>query len=390
MKLTFLKFLSLSLLLISCGGNKKKSVEDTIASKNLEEIQELRSSLKTEQSELNDKLTRLDAAIKKLDQSDNAALITVKQVSDTLFNHYVELQGNVSTKKNVIVYPEMQGVLQRVYVKEGDNVRKGQLLATIDDGGLSSQVAQVETQAALAKTTFERQKALWEQQIGSEIQYLQAKSNYEAAQNQVNQMKSMLGKTSVRAPFSGVVDDVITEQGTVVAPGSQLFRIVNLDDMYIKADVPERYIKDIQPGKEVIVNLPILGEQIKTKVRQTSNYINPSNRTFSIEVAVPNKKGLIKPNLTARLKINDYTKEDAILIPLNIISENADGEQFVYLVQQDSTNSDVNIANRKIISTGKSQQDFIEVTNGLASGDKIIVEGARSVKDGQEVSIVEY
>ena len=305
-----------------------------------------------------------------------------------MFNHYLELQGNVSTKQNLIIYPEYSGILKRVFVKEGQQVSKGQTLAKIDDGGLSQQVAQLQIQAELAKTTFERQERLWNQKIGSEIQYLQAKSTYEAQEQAVSQLEQQIAKTTVRAPFSGTIDDVITEQGSVVAPGqSQLFRIVNLKNMYIETDVPERYISDVIPGKNVHVEFPVLGKTMNAKIRQAGNFINPANRTFKIEVAIPNKDKTIKPNLTAKLKINDYTNEKAILIPQSIISENAEGKQYVYIIIDKNDNKAK--AKRVIIETGKTQGDDIEVLSGLENGNEIIEEGARNVKDGQDVKILE-
>ena len=377
-------------MLASCGGDgAKKSVDDLIAEENLEAIRMKRSEVKANEAAIQEDLRKLDAAIKKLDTTDNSSLVTTHTLNDTLFRHFIELQGNVETKQNVIVYPEYQGTLIRVLVKKGDKVRKGQTLARIDDGGLGSQVSQLEVQEQLAKTTFERQRRLWEQQIGSEIQYLQAKANYESTRDAVNQAKSQLGKTTIRAPFSGVIDEVITDQGTVVAPGQGVFRIVNLKDMYIKADVPERYLSSVIPGKEVAIEIPMLGETITSEVRQTGNYINPNNRSFSIEVDVPNKDGQVKPNLTAKLQINDYSNENAILIPLSVISENAKNEQYVYKAISNGE-KDKAVAERQIITTGKTQGDLIEVLEGLSNGDVIIVEGARSVKDGQEVKILNY
>jgi len=382
-----LSIIILGLLLIACDGDSATiSVEDVIASSDLEAIKTKRSEIKAEQSTIQEQLKALDEAIKELDKTDNATLITVQAVKDTLFQHFIELQGNVETTQNVIIYPEFQGTLTRVFVTEGDRVSKGQVLARIDDGGLSSQLGQLEAQAALAKTTYERQKRLWDQNIGSEIQYLQAETSYESAEKAVNQMKSQLAKTAVRAPFSGVIDDIITEQGTVVSAGQQLFRIINLKDMHIKADVPERFIKNVTKGKDVTVEFPILGETITTTVKQTGNYINPNNRTFAIEVDVPNTNGTIKPNLSAKLKINDYTSENAILIPLNVISEDGEGAQYVYIATADTDNKIS--AKRKFITTGKAQGDVIEIMDGLTPGDQIIVEGARSVKEGQTVKIL--
>jgi membrane fusion protein (multidrug efflux system) len=376
-----------SLLLISCGDNKEQSIEDIIATDNLETIRQKRATIVTQQQEINNQIKKLDDKISELDKSKKIPLITTFTVQQEVFNHYLELQGSVQTKQNLVIYPEMGGILNRVYVKEGQRVSKGQLLASIDDGGLRQQVAQLQIQADLAKTTFERQERLWNQKIGSEIQYLQAKSSYEAQQKAVSQLKSQLEKSSVRAPFSGVIDDVISEQGSVVSPGqSQLMRIVNLRDMYIETDVPESYISSVSKNKDVLVEFPVLGKTMNAKIRQTGNFINPANRTFKIEIAVPNKDRAIKPNLTAKLKINDYTNENAILIPQDIISENANGEQYIYVVKD--KNGKYAIADQVIIETGKTQGDVIEVLKGLEKNDvEIIQEGARSVRNQQEVEI---
>ncbi|AUP79010.1 efflux RND transporter periplasmic adaptor subunit [Flavivirga eckloniae] len=378
--------LIVTLVLSSCGADKKMSVEDIIASGNLEQIRQKKSELDASAQEISAQLKQLELEIKKLDPQERVPLITSFKAKEAVFNHFVELQGSVNTKQNLVIYPEFSGTLTRVYVKEGQKVVKGQKLAKIDDGGLGQQLAQLQIQADLAKTTFERQERLWNQKIGSEIQYLQAKSTYEAQQRAANQLQQQVGKTVVRAPFSGTIDDVITEQGSVVAQGqSQLFRIVNLRDMYIETDVPERYISNITPGKDVQVEFPILGKKVDAKVRQAGNFINPANRTFKIEVAVSNKDKTIKPNLTAKLKINDYKNEKAILIPQSIISENAEGQQYVYIVTDKVENKAK--AKRVIIETGKTQGDDIEVLSGLENGTEIIDEGARSVKDGQQVKI---
>ncbi|MEN3323537.1 efflux RND transporter periplasmic adaptor subunit [Mariniflexile soesokkakense] len=378
-----------TVLLTACGGEKKgKSVEDLVASDNLTELKQKREEVDAKQQELAEQLKLINNRISELDTIKKLPLVTTVSIKSEKFEHYLELQGNVQTKQNLVIYPEMAGTLTRVYVKEGQSVSKGQVLATIDDGGLSQQVAQLQIQADLAKTTFERQERLWNQKIGSEIQYLQAKSSYEAQQRAVSQLKSQLAKTSVRAPFTGVIDDVITDQGSVVAPGqSQLMRIVNLEDMYIETDVPENYISNITVNKTVKVEFPILGKSMDAKIRQAGNFINPANRTFKIEVAVPNKDKSIKPNLTAKLKINDYSNDNAILIPQSIISENADGEQYIYIIENKNSDNEGK-AKRVIIETGKSQGDVIEVTKGLENSAEIIQEGARSVNDGQTVKVI--
>jgi len=371
----------------SCGDGEQ-SVADIIAQQDLEAIRAKKNEITAQQKVIDAQLKSLDSAIGILGNEEKLPLVNTLTAKKEVFNHFLELQGDVSTKQNVLIYPEMAGTLQRVYVKEGAKVSRGQVLATIDDGGMSSQLSQLKSQAALAKTTFERQERLWNQNIGSEIQFLQAKTNYEAAENMVSQAQSQLGKSTIRAPFSGIIDNVIKDQGTVVAPGpgSEVFRIVNLSDMYIEVEVPESYIGNVTKGKEALVYFPVLGDSIVTKIRETGNFINPSNRSFEAEIPVPNKDGKIKPNLTAKVAINDYTSEEAILIPTSIISENADGEQYVFVAEEPNTDGEA-LVKRSVITTGKTQGANIEVLSGLADGNEIIKEGARSVKDGQKVKI---
>ena len=376
-----------ALTVIACGG-EEQSVGDLITQGNLEALRAKKTEIADQQKQIEANIRLLDSAIATKSGEEKLPLVTTIKATSKKFDHFLELQGDVKTKQNVLIYPEMSGTLQRVYVKEGQRVGKGQLLASIDDGGMGSQVSQLKTQAELAKTTFERQKRLWEQKIGSEIQYLQAKTNYEATENAVKQAQSQLGKSTIRAPFSGIIDDVIKDQGTVVSPGpgAEVFRIVNLSDMYITVDVPENYLGGIEKGKEAKVFFPVLGDTVISKIRQTGNFINPSNRAFSVEIPVPNKKGNIKPNLSARVSLNDYSSDSAILVPQGIISENADGEQYVYVAVEPNENKAV--AKRRIIKTGKTQGSMVEALSGINDGDLLIKEGARTVKEGQKVEIL--
>lgn len=390
MKTTLIFFSFVAVIMSACGSKEEGSIESLIAQGDLAAIREKKNEISERQKALEKEIALLDSVISARDTNKKLPLVTAFQAEKQNFDHYIELQGDVTTKQNVLIYPEVAGTLVRVYVKKGDRVSKGQLLATIDDGGMNSQLQQMKTQLALAKTTYERQERLWGQKIGSEIQYLQAKTTYEAQENTVQQMQSQLGKYSMRAPFSGVIDDVIKDQGTVVSPGgpgSEVFRIVNLSNMYIEVPVPETYIADITPGKNVKVFFPVLNETVESRVRQTGNFINPDNRSFMVEIPVPNKNGTIKPNLTAKVQINDYKNDEAILIPQSVISENAEGDQYVFLARNaDSEN--VALATKTVIETGKTQGDYVEVLAGISNGDNVIKEGARSVKDGQNVKIL--
>jgi RND family efflux transporter MFP subunit len=376
------------LFMVSSCGSEEPSVSEIMETGDLEAIREKRKSLNDEQKALVLQIRQLDSAINALSDNSNLPLVTAQALENQEFIHYVELQGDVTTDQNVLIYPEVQGMLLKLQVKEGQSVRKGQLLGVIDDGGTRNQLRQMETQLDLAKTTFERQKRLWDQKIGTEIQYLEAKTNYEAQKNAVEQMRSQLSKFELRAPFAGVIDDILKDEGTVVAPagpGSEVFRLINLSDMYIEVLVPEVYLSSIRKGRKALVYFPVLGDTLEASVTETGNYINPDNRTFRVRVSIPNRDENIKPNLTAKVRLNDYSAEEAILIPQGIISENADGDQYVYRVKKSGDRTTVH---RQVITTGLSQGGWVEVREGLAAGDLVIVEGARSVRDGQEVKIL--
>ncbi len=377
--------LILATTLVSCGNKNTDSVDAVIRDGDLEKMKMKQEQVLKSYDSVGALLRKLEMAIAENDTTKKFPLVSTYQVKDTLFNNFVAIQGNVETSQNILLYPEYQGVLSRVYVKQGQAVVQGQLLAKIDDGGLSSQLDQLETQYQLAKTTYERQERLWNQKIGSEIQFLQAKANMDASKSTVDQLKSQLGRTSVRAPFSGVIDEIITDQGQVVAPGGQaLMRIVSLNDMHIKASIPENYIQSITRGATVGINFPAINLQTEGTIRSVGNYINPTNRTFQIEIDVPNEDKNIKPNLIASLQINNYSSENALIIPANAIQENARGDKYIFLLT-DIDGQNARVVQTKI-ETGKRQAGFVEVISGLKDGDILVKEGALTLKDGVSVT----
>ncbi len=368
-----------SALIFSCGKKEENAnIDSLIASKNL-------VSIKAKRAELQTQLTQLDNAIAELDvKKTEEALVSVEMVKDTVFSHYLEVQGNVNTKENLIIYPQFAGILNTVNVIAGQKVSKGQVLGTIDDGGLSQQLAQLENQLALAKTTFERQKRLWDQKIGSEIQYLQAQTNMVSQQKAVSQMKAQLAKTRVIAPFNGVIDELIAERGQVVGPGQGLMRIVNLNNMFISTTVPESYIGKLKVGTEVSVYLASLGKSFNGKIRQVGNNINPNNRSFGIEVSVPNTDNLLRPNQVAKLKITDYTNAKAVVVPSNVIQEDADGNQFVFEVS--SVKDKTGIAKKVIVKVGKTSDNFTEILSGLEPKTVLVGDGVKTVSEGMKLN----
>ncbi|WP_417352483.1 efflux RND transporter periplasmic adaptor subunit [Flavobacterium alkalisoli] len=374
-----------SLLLFSCG-EKKLNVDEVVESNDITKIREAREKVHADYEALAAQLAKIDAAIDSLDPNRSRILVKTIAVKDTTFTHFIEIQGNVDTKQNILIYPEFSGILQQLNVKAGQRVSKGQVLARIDDGGVSAQVAQAQAQLDLAQTTFDRQKRLWDQKIGSEIQYLQAKTSLESQQKVVAQLQSQLNKTVVRAPFSGTIDEVMTEKGKVVSPGQELFRIVNLGDMYVSATVPETYLSQIKLGAPVEVRLNAIGKTYKGKVRQIGNYINPNNRTFGIEVALPNPENLLRPNQVAVLKIEDYKTDKALLLPENIIQQKAGGRLVVYTV--DKSDKDEVKAVEQEVKTGYTSDGYVEIKSGITTGEEIITDGAKSIKDGSTVEII--
>ena len=365
-----------SLLLMACG---EKSTDDLIKDKNITELKNRKATIQAE-------LEKIDAALVNGNKTpETEALVSVVIIKDTVFNHYLEVQGNVNTKENILVQPEFSGTLTTLNVKAGQRVVKGQILGKVDDAGMSQQLASVENQYALAKTTFERQKNLWDKKIGSEIQFLQAQAQMISAQKSVAQMRAQVAKTVIRAPFSGTIDEVFVERGQVVAPSPQgLMRIVNLSNMYVSTTVPETYIGKLKPGTEVDVFLTSLGKTYKGKVRQVANFINPSNRSFGIEVSVPNPDNLLRPNQVAKLKIIDYTINNAIVVPTNVVQEDGEHNKFVFIAT--NVNGKSGVAKKILVKVGKSSNNVTEILSGLTANDVIVTEGANNIADGMKLN----
>lgn len=365
-----------SLLLLSCGGDKK-STDAIIASKDV-------NAMKTKKAELQAEMVKIEEALGAIEKKPNEALVSVIKVNDTIFNHYLEIQGNVDTKENLIVYPQFSGTLMTLNVVAGQKVSKGQTIGKIDDGGLGQQVAQLETQLALAKTTYERQKRLWDQKIGSEIQFLQAQTNMVSQQKAVAQAKAQLAKTVITAPISGTVDEIITDRGSVVAPGQGIVRIVNLSNMYISTAIPESYIGKVKVGTPVDVELTSLGKDYKGKIRQVANNINPNNRTFGIEVSVPNNDNLLRPNQVAKLKVIDYTNKNVVVVPTNVIQQDAENNKFVFVAS--NVKGKTATAKKTIVKVGQSGNNVTEILSGLNADELIVTEGASTISDGMTLN----
>ena len=353
--------LLLIIIISGCNSSRNASIESLIESGNLDELKKRKKeyvdAMNTMKVELND----INNGISLLDENERLTLVSKYEIQQTIFNTYIEAQANLKTRKNVLILPEFQGTLEKVLVSEGQKVKKGQLLAEINDSGLNEQYEQMVIQAEFAKENFERTQRLWDNNIGSEMQYLKSKTDYEATKKMVDQMKDRLSKTKIYAPFDGEIDEIISNVGSNLIPGvSQILRLVNLDIIYAESFVSEKYISFIGEGTEAIVQIPLLNMEYRSSVNQTGNFINPSNRTFRIEVPVENFDNRIKQNLDAKIKINIYKKDDAIVIPLRIVREDALGKNFVYVMSEDNKEG-VYLTSKQFITLGNKSLEKVEV-----------------------------
>ena len=381
--------LLLIIIINGCNSSRNASIESLIESGDLDELKKRKKEYVDAMNTMKVELNEINNGISLLDENERLTLVSKYEIQQTVFNTYIEAQANLKTRKNVIILPEFQGTLEKVLVREGQKVKKGQLLAEINDSGLNEQYEQMIIQADFAKENFERTQRLWDKNIGSEMQYLKSKTDYEASKKIVEQMKDRLSKTKIYAPFSGEIDEIISNVGSNLIPGvSQILRLVNLDRIFAESFVSEKYISFINEGTEAIVKIPLLNMEIESSVNQTGNFINPSNRTFRIEVPMENFDNRIKQNLDAKIKINIYKKNDAKVIPLRIVREDALGKNFVYVMNEDNKEG-VYLTSKRFITLGNKSEDKVEVMEGLNLGEIVVLEGAYSVEDSQRVKLID-
>ena len=379
-----------SLLLIHCRSNEEKTTEELIANEDFVALQNKKAAVVKTLNSFQTELDLINTALGKLDPEQRFSLVTAITLEERLYKHYVSFQGTLSTDRNLVLYPEIPGLLKNINVSEGQRVKKGQRLATITDGGLIDQLQQLQLQLELAKTTYERQERLWKQKIGSELQYLQAKTQYLSLQKSVTQMRDQVQKTSIEAPFDGIVDHLIADQGSNMAPGvTPVVRIINLDQMKVEAEIPEKHLPNIQTNSSVEVTIPVLGETRSAEINSVGNFINPNNRSFRVEIGLDNRDGSLKPNMTVQLKINDYQNPKALLVPTKNILEDQFGKTYVYKLEQSKGQAGTFTAIKTYVETGKSSNNSTEILSGLQAGDRLIEDGIRLVEDQQLVKIIQ-
>jgi len=360
---------------ISCGEEIKKS---TISDLNSE-----KATLINQIDSLNKQLKIVENQLLKLDTTKKLHVVTVLPVKNEIFKHYIEIQGVVQADKNIEINPEMGGTVTAIYVKEGQRVSAGQTLIQLDDSSIKNSINELTTQLNLAKTTFDRQERLWNQKIGSEMQYLQAKAQKEGLENNLASLKTQAKKMKIIAPFSGIVDAVFPRIGELTSPQMPTVRLLNLDNVYIEADITETYLPVVKIGTETILNFPSINKEVESKITQIGNYINPDNRSFKVRINISNKDNTIKPNLLANLKIVDF-KSAGLIIPSTLVQKDQNGNDYVFTLKTDDNE---NVVIKKLVTISKEYNNEVFISEGLEATDILIDKGARIVKAGDHVKI---
>lgn len=416
MKKIFIPLIALSVVAVSCKKEtevKDERLETLIKNKDVKGLQQYKDRQKFKLDSLNQVMGQIDAGLNKLGVTDIASgFVQAKKLEISNFVHSIEIQGNVTTDQDVMVQPQFAGTLS-LYVKRGQNVGRGQVIGRVADGGLRDQYQQAlisvstikaqllaaQSNANLARIAYEKQSALWKQKIGSEFQYLQAKTNYEAAQKNISGLQSQvaatqkaadavkanLAKTAIVAPFSGVIDDVITENGQVVSPGTNIVKLISLGTMRVEAKVPETYLASVRRGTPVKIFLPTLNKTLNSSVRLVGNYIDPATRTFVIEIPISSEGGVVKPNLLAQVHIQDYVNPNAIQVPAQYVYEDAAKRKYVFIAT--NVNGQNAVAKKVVVNVGEKSENELEITTGLNAGDVIILDGSKNLTDGQKIKI---
>jgi len=309
-------------------------------------------------------------------------VVTFDSIYKTDFKRFIDFQGTVVSEEKVNASSDLGGRILRLYVTEGTNVKKGQLIATVDAESMEKQKDELLKSLDLANEIYDRQKRLWEQNIGSEVQYLQAKNNKERVEKGLATIESQLKKRNVYSPISGVVDVKLLNEGELAGPGMPIVHILNTNKVKVVSDVPENYLGKVKAGDKVNVSFPAIGKDLDRPVSLIGRTIDPANRTFKLEIKVENTSDELKPNLLSIVKINDYTLKDAIVIPIDVVQQEVSGNKYVYVAQNAEGKI---IAKKAYVETGESAEGKIVIRSGLVAGDRLLIKGARNVTDGQEI-----
>jgi RND family efflux transporter MFP subunit len=339
-------------------------------------------------SQLTKEIQQLQNEIKDLDPEavDSRKLVTTRMMKPEDFVKYVDIQGAVKSADEINISSESGGRITSLLVDEGSYVKKGQLIAKLDLDILVKQKQEIEKAYELAKTVYDKRAALWEKNIGAEIQYLEAKNNKERLEKNLETINSQIAKANVYSPISGVVDRVLLESGELASPGMPIVQVINTSSVKVVADVPENYLPSIKRGDMVTVMIPALEKELRAKVVLIGRTINPVNRTFTVEVKLPNPTQLLKPNLLATMKIREFEEKNAMIVPLDIIQQEVSGADYVFIVNR---KGDELVAEKVYVTIGESYDNNIVVRDGLKEGLELILEGALGLNEKDELLLAE-
>ncbi|MGB0194180.1 MAG: efflux RND transporter periplasmic adaptor subunit [Schleiferiaceae bacterium] len=344
-----------------------------------------RDSIKTVVDGLNAQITDLDAAIAALDTTASYDAVTAFEVNPDMFLHYFEVFGTVEADKSINLFPLNSGKVERIHVKAGQKVSQGQLLVSLDTDLMESSLKELETALALAQTVFNKQQKLWiDEQIGSEIQYLQAKNNYDALVQKLQTLKEQMAMSEVRAPFAGTIDEVFAKVGELAAPQMPAVRLVNTSGVYVKADVPESYANRVKVGTAANVAFTSMDFEVAAEVLQVGQFIQEGNRTFSINVSLPADPGTVKPNQMVHVALQDYRNDAALAVPSSLIQQDVEGNDFVFVLEHKGSYSEVA---KVFVEAGLSYEGRTEIKSGIEAGAQLVDKGSRSVRTGQRVHV---
>lgn len=344
--------------------------------------------LKAEYSALGTEIKALEESILQespdaLDATISTTLVTTYNLNPEPFSHFLTVRGNVESRTNVVVSAEMMGRVIQTYVQEGSKVMKGQRILKLDGSVLENNKAELETALDLAKTVFERQSRLWEQNIGTEIQYLEAKNNVESLERRLSTLQSEMDKLEIRAPFTGTIDRLLVKEGEMLSPGAPVAQFTGNSDMYINAEVSERFVGRFEVGDPVEVFIPTLGLEMASKISAVGSTLNANNRTFTVEVRLDPLPENVKSNMIATVKLQDYFNPEALSIPANLIMQDRIGK-YVWKVEKVEG---IETATKAYIETGNMSDQMIEVMEGLTTGDRIVDKGYREMNEGMFIRI---
>lgn len=366
----------IAIVLISCGK------------KPLEEKQKELESLKKEAKAIQKQIKALETEIAQLDTSakeNKFKTVKLQQVAASDFSHYIELQGVLESEDNVMVNPKMGGLITSINVTEGQTVSAGQVLATIDNSVMQTSIEEIENQLSLAKTVFEKQKRLWDQNIGTEIQYLQAKNNKDALEKRLATARSQYALSRIVAPFTGIVDEINIKVGETAAPGFGGIRVVNMNRLKIVAKVADAYSSSLKKGDKVMVRLPDANVEFSSVISYAGLNVSQNSRTFEIEIKIPANIKNLRPNLMANISVNDGNIANAIVVPVNLVQKSSNGD---YTIMVAETSNGKTVARSKTVQLGSSYDQKVVITEGLSIQDILISEGNDDLIDGQELNII--